>query len=83
MDSEQKHAGAARVFRYHDRLKRLSGLGDRRKTFRSASADGRPQMRLPVRRLRRGVLDKSNTASGVWADTAYRRGKGNFARRLP
>ena len=24
------------------------------------------------RRLRQGLLDKSNTASGVWADTAYR-----------
>jgi hypothetical protein len=23
-------------------------------------------------RLRRGLLDKSNTASGAWADTAYR-----------
>jgi IS5 family transposase len=25
-----------------------------------------------VRRLRQGLLDKSNTASAVWADTAYR-----------
>jgi hypothetical protein len=33
--------------------------------------------------LGQGVLDKSNTASGVWADIAHRRGKGNFARRLP
>ena len=24
------------------------------------------------RRLRQGLLDKNNTASGVWADTAYR-----------
>ena len=24
------------------------------------------------RRLRAGLLDKTNTASGVWADTAYR-----------
>ena len=24
------------------------------------------------RRLRQGLLDKTNTASGVWADTAYR-----------
>ena len=31
-------------------------------------------MRLAMRacRLRQGLLDKSNTASGVWADTAYR-----------
>ena len=39
----------------------------------ASSADGRPQMRLPEgRRLRQGLLDKTNTASGVWADTAYR-----------
>jgi hypothetical protein len=83
MDSEQKHGGQPGFFDIDDRLKRLSGLGDRRETFRSASADRRPQMRPPMRRLRQGVLDKSNTASGVWADTAHRRGKGNFARRLP
>ena len=31
-------------------------------------------MRPPTRasRLREGLLDKTNTASGVWADTAYR-----------
>jgi transposase, IS5 family len=39
----------------------------------ASSADGRPQMRpYEGRRLRQGLLDKSNTASGVWADTAYR-----------
>src|SRR5215510_9156308 len=47
----------------------------------ASSADGRPQMRLPMRvvvcaKAYRGahgrVLDKSNTASGVWADTACR-----------
>jgi hypothetical protein len=27
------------------------------------------------RRLRQGLLNKSNTASGVWADTAYRSGR--------
>jgi hypothetical protein len=36
MDSEQKHAGAARVFDIVDRLKRLSDLGDQLETFRSA-----------------------------------------------
>ena len=36
MDSEQKRAGAARVFDIDDRLKRLSDLGDQLETFRSA-----------------------------------------------
>jgi hypothetical protein len=36
MDSEQMHAGAARVFDIDDRLKRLSDLGDQLETFRSA-----------------------------------------------
>jgi transposase, IS5 family len=36
MDSEQKHAGAARVFDIDDRLKRLSDLGDQLEAFRSA-----------------------------------------------
>ena len=36
MDSEQRHAGAARVFDTDDRLKRLSDLGDQLETFRSA-----------------------------------------------
>ena len=35
MDSEQKHAGAARFFDIDDRLKRLSDLGDQLETFRS------------------------------------------------
>jgi hypothetical protein len=36
----------------------------------ASSADGRPQMRLPMRVV--VCANKSNTASGVWADTAYR-----------
>ena len=36
MDSEQRHAGAARVFDIDDRLRRLSDLGDQLETFRSA-----------------------------------------------
>src|SRR5436309_11525287 len=46
-----------------------------RSTAASASfANGRQPMRQSTRgpRLRQGLLDKSNTASGVWADTAYR-----------
>ena len=36
--------------------------------------NGPRRMRRPMkgRRLREGLLDKTNTASGVWADTAYR-----------
>ena len=38
----------------------------------ASSADGRPKMRLPMRAVVCAKVDKSNTASGVWADTAYR-----------
>jgi hypothetical protein len=49
-----------------------------RATYRSiaasaSSANGRrPTPPLTRARLREGLLDKTNTASGVWADTAYR-----------
>jgi IS5 family transposase len=44
---------------------------DRRFGFirRWAATDAAPD---EGRRLRQGLLDKNNTASGVWADTAYR-----------
>ena len=40
----------------------------------ASSADGRPQMWLPMRAvcLRQGLLDKSNTASGAWPIPRYR-----------
>jgi IS5 family transposase len=64
----------AGFFDVDDRLKRLSDLGDQLTATHAAAHDG---ARLEE------VLDRANTASGVWADTAYRSAKneGILARR--
>ena len=58
-------------------LRAMCDILQRRKAanlFAVSSADGWPQMRLPMRAVvcAKACIDKTNTASGVWADTAYR-----------